>query len=89
MTNQDLIAIGFKTLPHPALGKPVHFDLGRYRFLSASSVGTPNEFLYIYEVDDIAPKKINDLICLHNYDYDGKLTIEKVQGLINLLTKTK
>ncbi len=86
MTNDDLIKIGFKELPHFTIGNSVNFNLGRNRFLSASSVGTPNEFLYIYETDALDHKMITDLICLHNYDYDGPLQLTKVQELIKLLT---
>jgi len=85
ITNQQLIDIGFKEIPHFTIGNNVTFDLGRNRDLSASSVGTPNEVLYICEIDEEDKRKINDLICIHNYDYDGYMTLSKVQGLIDLL----
>lgn len=87
MTNNDLIEIGFKPIPHPTIGNAVVYDLGRNRQLLASSVGTPNETLFICHVDDEIPTKITDLVCLHNYDYDKSLTIEKVTSLINILCK--
>ena len=85
MTNDDLIKIGFKEIPHFTVGNMVTYDLKRKRILSAGSVGTPNEMLFICEIDEKNDKKITDLICLHNYDYDGYLTIEKVKSLIELI----
>lgn len=85
MTNNDLIKIGFKEIPHFTIGNTVIYDLGRNRQLSASSVGTPNEVLFICEIDSDDKNKITDLICLHNWDYDKELKIEKVKTLINTI----
>jgi len=85
LTNDDLIKIGFKEIPHFTIGNNVTYDLGRSRILSASGVGTPNEFLYICELEKDNNKKITDLICIHNYDYDGYLTLNKVQTLIKII----
>lgn len=86
MTNQDLIDIGFAIIPHFTIGDTVIYNLGRNRHLSVSSVGTPNEILFICATDYKDQKKITDLVCLHNYDYDKLLTIEKVQNIIKALT---
>lgn len=82
MTNEDLIEIGFERIPHFTIGDTIVYDLGRRRQLSATGIGTPNEFLFISVIDAENPKRITDSICLHNYDYDGYLTIEKVVSLI-------
>lgn len=89
MTNDDLIAIGFKEIPHFTITNAVIYDLGRYRQLSAGCVGTPNEMLWICEIDRQNNKKITDLVCLHNWDYDGALTIEKVKNLISTILNVK
>jgi len=93
MTNDDLIKIGFTAIPHFTIGDSVIFDLGRHRQISGSCVGTPNEMLFICEIDHVIKTKITDLVCLHNYDYDGYLTIEKVQMIIDSIcmkgSKTK
>lgn len=86
MTNQDLIQIGFKEIPHFTIGNTVIYDLGRNRQLSASAVGTPNEMLFICEIDQNDEKEITDLVCLHNYDYDKELKIEKVKAIINAIS---
>lgn len=85
MNNDDLIKKGFVKLPHFTIGNTVIFDLGRHRQLSASAVGTPNEMVYICEVNHQNEKEITDLICLHNYDYDGYLTEEKIDKLLDVL----
>lgn len=85
MTNEDLIAIGFKPIPHFTITSSVIYDLGRNRQLSAGCVGTPNEMLWICEIDKDDNKKVTDLVCLHNWDYDGELTVEKVKALINVI----
>lgn len=88
MTNEEILkSIGFKTIPHYTVMNAVVYDLGRNRSLSAGSIGTPNEVLFICETDYDNPTKVTDLICLHNYDHDGFLTIEKVQAIINAITK--
>ena len=88
MTNEDLIKIGFTKISHFTIANSVIFDLGRHRQLSAGCVGTPNEMLFICEIDDVDKTKVTDLVCLHNYDYDGYLTIEKVQKLIEVILTT-
>lgn len=89
LKNDDLIQIGFKKIPTFTIGNNVTFDLGRNRQLSASSIGTCNEFLAICEIDDENPKKINEIIVLHNYDYDGALSMEKITGIIESITGKK
>ena len=85
ITNNDLIELGFKPVPTFTIGNSVTYDLGRGRFLSASSVGTPNEMLFICQHDINDYKKIEDIITLHNYDYDGYLSLEKVKKIIYAL----
>ena len=90
MTNEDLISIGFKPMPHYTVANSVVYDLGRDRQLSVGCVGTPNETLFVMELKEEEDNIIIcDLVCLHNYDYDGYLTIEKVKGLISLITNKK
>lgn len=85
MTNDDLMEIGFKKIPHFTITNAVVYPLGRHRHLSAGCVGTPNEMLFICETDDQDDKRVTDAICIHNYDYDGSLSIEKVQAILSAL----
>ncbi len=81
-----LIELGFKELPHSTITASLTYDLGRNRQLSFGSIETPNEMLYIYEIDDKDPRKITDLVCLRNYDYDGYTSISQIKSIINLIT---
>ena len=86
LSNDDLLDIGYREIPHFTVSGSIIYDLGRNRILSAGCVGTPNEMLWICEIDTMDKRKITDLVCLHNYDYDGYLTLSKVKGLINLIS---
>ena len=86
MKNEDLIKIGFQELPHLTVTNAVIYDLGRRRQLSIGCAGTPNEMVFICEIDRSDDKKITDLICLHNYDYDGYLTETKIKTIIMAIT---
>lgn len=84
MTNKDLIALGFNPMKHITIGNMVIYSLGRDRHLSASSVGTPNEVMFICESNEESGK-VSDAVCIHNYDYDGYLTEDRVNKFIELL----
>lgn len=87
MERSKLIELGFKELPHANIGNNIIFDLGRNRHLSIGSLNTPNEMLYLCERDRTDQRVINDLICLHNYDYDGYLTFEKLKLLLEFFNQ--
>lgn len=82
MELRELREIGFEPLPHFTVGANLNYDLGRRRFLSISCLGTPNEMLCVGEIDKSDEMKVTDMVVLHNFDYDGYLTIEKVKSLI-------
>ena len=67
-----------------------NLDLGRDRNLSIGCVGTPNLIVFLEEVErnengDVIKK--NDLICVHNWDYDGELYLHQLQNLYAVLKK--
>ena len=88
MTKEDLIAIGFKESTELAHAGYLEYNLGRNRQLSIGEVGTYDETLYIREVecDEDGLLYEIDAIELHDYYYDGVLTVEKVNALICLLS---
>lgn len=87
MKKQDLLNLKFKEISHFTIGDSMTYDLGRHRQLSVSCVGTPNEMCFLIELDnENKPTKITDLICVHNYDYDGYLSEAKITALINAIT---
>ena len=85
MTTEDLIKIGFEAIPHYTVTNSHIYKLGRNRQLSIGCVGTPNEMLFISSNEGSDKREVTDLICLHNYDYDGFLSIDKILKLIDAL----
>ena len=85
MTNEDLINMGFEKIPHFTVTNAMVYPLGRNRHLSAGCINTPNEMLWLCATDNKDETKVTDLVCVHNWDYDGALTIEKVETLIKVL----
>lgn len=83
----ELKNIGFKELPHFNVMNSLNYDLGRNRFISIGCLSTPNEIVFIGEIDEDNPKKINELIVLRNFDYDGYTTLEQIKTLIETITK--
>lgn len=79
---QKLMELGFKEIPHFTVTNSLDYDLGRERRLSFGCIGTPNEMLWLCQQDHDDYKKTTDLICLHNYDYDGYITIEQIKLII-------
>ena len=80
MTEEDLLSIGF------VKGElSLKYHLARKRFISVFCVGTPNEVVYLCYRDSV--DVVDDLICVHNFDYDGYLTREKLEHLINYFEK--
>lgn len=90
LTNEDLKDLGFKDLPHMTVTNSMQYELGRDRLLSIGSIGTPNEILVIMEYKHSitlgSNKQVTDCVILHNYDYDGYLTIEKLNLLLKFLS---
>jgi len=87
LSEEILLEIGFQKIPHFTIGNSMIYQLDRNRHLSIGSAGTPNEVLFICESDENDFRKITDLVCLHNYDYDGYLSKEKLETLINCIGK--
>lgn len=80
---EELLKIGFKEIPHFTIGNSLIYDLGRNRELSISCLSTPNEMVFICEKDNKDENKINDIICLRNFDYDGYTSLEDIKNIIN------
>lgn len=76
MTEEELLRVGF------VKGElSLKYHLARKRFISVLCVGTPNEAVHLCHKDSV--DIVDDLICVHNCDYDGYLTKEKLEHLIN------
>lgn len=81
-----LISLGFKQIKHLFL-EIFTLEIGRNRELSLHCLGTGNEMLFISEISN--EKEITDTVVLHNFDYDGFLTEEKLLLLIQFLNYKK
>ncbi len=86
LTRNEVKEMGFYELPHFTIGASLLYDLGRNRHLSISSLGTPNEMVFLDELEAATDKMIKHLIVIRNYDYDGPLTREILEMLLKALT---
>ena len=84
LTPEILEKCGFNQLPHFTVNNGYRIDIGRHRVLTVSCVGTPNEMIFLTEEQ---PPIVKDIICLRNYDYDGKTYLHDLQNLYYALTK--
>ena len=90
VTKEILLACGAYQLPHFTIMNSFYLDLGRDRELSIGCVGSPNLIVFLKEVErnengDVI--KINDIITIHNWDYDGELYLHQLQNLYAVLKK--
>lgn len=80
LSNSDIISIGFKPSSRFAVGKQCLYQLSRSRYLSAMCIGQGNESVWLCHKGK--GSEITDIICIHNRDYDGFITLEKLKTLI-------
>lgn len=80
LTEEWLLHYGFESYPHFTVMNSKFIKLGRNRQISIGCVGTPNEMVWLQEVDE-DKKTVNDLICLRNFDYDGKTYAHHIQNI--------
>lgn len=85
ITEQELLDLGFYKLPHFTISDPIIFDLPNSRSISIGNLGTPNEMVFLTQSDYDDYKNITDVITLHNYDYHGYITLDKIKDFIKLL----
>jgi hypothetical protein len=83
LNNKKLEEIGFEPVQHFTVGDNMIYKLPRYRQISISSAGTPNEIMVLNDINEDNPNIIENIIVLHNYDYDGYLSESKLINLIN------
>lgn len=88
MNEKQLLEIGFEKVPHFTVMNSLTYDIGKGRFLSIGCIGEANEclFLCFYERENEGKNKpVDDIITLHNYDWTGLLTMDKLKYLIDWL----
>ena len=89
LTEDWLVRLGGEKLPYHNILNSIFFKVGRNRIVSVGNVGTPNEMIWLCQVNATNDKIIYDLICLRNYDYDGYTPVHTFQNLIHALTGTE
>ena len=82
MKKETLLQKGFIGTPHIVLGEVFILNVSRNRHISIGSPGMPNEVVFLNQKDH--NKGITDLVCIHNFDYDGFLTEEKLDAIISI-----
>lgn len=82
MNKETLLQKGFTETPHLVLKAVFVLTVGRDRHISIGSLGTPNEIVFLNQRDRNAG--ITDMVCIHNYDYDGFLTEKKLDTIISI-----
>lgn len=87
MTKQEVLDLGFEELPFPSIMNPAIINIGRNRIISIGNIGTPNETVWICEINATNSEAIDDLVCIFNYDYDGYITEEILKDLYFGLTR--
>lgn len=85
MTKQEFIdKLGFKEMNHFTIMDNIEYPLSRNRSISVGCAGTPNENVWLCQHDINDYKKITDLVCISNFDYDGLISEDRMKSLINL-----
>ena len=86
LTPEILEKCGFSQLTHYTMHNSWRINIARYRVLSVACVGEPNEMIFLTEEK---PPLVNDIICLKNYDYDGKTYLHQLQNIYFALTNSE
>lgn len=87
---EELINLGFE---HNTISK-ITDDLDYYiktkfdkiRTITITDINTPNEMIFFKEGDSKKNDIDDDIVVLHNFDYDGYITIERIKALMYGLT---
>jgi hypothetical protein len=77
MTHDEMTKKGFDYLWAGCYRK----DVGRHRHILVGSLGTPNEMVFLTHRRLPDPE---NSVCVHNWDYDGPLTEEKLNKIISI-----
>lgn len=86
LKNEDLVNVVFKPYAHFTVMNSVYFDVDRGRQIKVGCVGTPNEVVFLVDHwGDTCEEQ--DMVCIHNFDYDGYLTMEKVMNILKVFGK--
>lgn len=82
LTREQCIDIGFKEVEHYTIMNSLVYEMSRRRVLTIGCLGQGNEVVFICEKSKVGDN-YTDLVCLHNRDYDGLLTLHKLNKIVN------
>lgn len=87
---EELIELGFIYNPSSIITHNLNYFIekkfGKIRTITLSDIGTPNEMIFFREGDARLNNQDDDLIVLHNFDYDGPITHTRIKSLMYGLT---
>ena len=82
LSEDILLMLGFEKNPNYAIGNPFNLSLGRNKMMVVSSVGTPNEMVFVREENDLnGVADEPDIVVVRNYDYNGKTHLHHIQNI--------
>lgn len=85
LTEEWLLKLGFKPIPHMTVMNSFTLDIGRDRVISIGCVGTPNEMIFL--IEDYSKRVPSQDICvLRNFDYDDRTYVHTLQNIVFAIT---
>ncbi len=87
LTEEWLFKFGFEKIDHFTVNNAIIKNIKANKQLSFSDIGTPNEMVFLCDINNKDSKKVDDLVCIHNYDYDGYMHVHQLQNLYFALTQ--
>jgi predicted transcriptional regulator len=83
MTNEDFRKLGFKE--STVLGtKAMSFQLKSILEMVVENVGTNKEIVWLLDTN-YSCALVTNMVCIHDFTFDGHLTEKKVSALVELL----
>src|SRR5688572_28029676 len=85
LTEQHLIDFGFEQHAYKTILNSYFLRVGRNRQISVGCIGTPNLMVCLIDTDE-TETKVENVVVLHNWDYDKELYVHQLQNLYHALT---
>ena len=83
LTEEILLKCAFQALPYFTVTNSHMISLGRERWLSIGDTENANQMVWLQHIER---RNVTDLVCVHNYDYDGRMALHQLQNLYYSLT---
>jgi hypothetical protein len=83
---QQLLNIGFLEEVSLSTCNSLFYDLSRNRMIMITGVGTEKEIGHLCEMSYPDDETYDQMVCFHDYEFDGYITIDRVMLLIYSIT---